>query len=87
MPYLIGTQDPMPGAHHTSWKQEIDHRAGLTRLPVAALNHHLRAMALAVETTLWMGLKFQIRDQLLAEIVERHKKSPVCTEPLGVCEE
>lgn len=77
----------MPGANHTSWKQEIDHRAGLTVLPVAALNHHLRAMALTVKTTLWMGLKFQIKDQLLAEIVERHKKSPVCTEPLGVCEE
>ena len=77
----------MPGAHHTSWKQEIDHRAGLTLLPVAALNHHLRAMALTVKTTLWMGLKLQLVDQLLAGKDVRHKKSPVCTEPLGVCEE
>ena len=44
-------------------------------------------MALAIETTLGMGLQLQIVDQLLTRTELRHKKSPVCTEPLGVCEE
>jgi hypothetical protein len=44
-------------------------------------------MALAIKTTLWMGLKLKLVDQLLAGKDVRHKKSPVSTEPLVVCEE
>ena len=44
-------------------------------------------MALAIETTFGVGLQLQIADQLLGGSELRHKKSPVCTEPLGVCEE
>ncbi len=56
-------------------------------LAIAALHQHRRTMALAIETTLGMGLQLQIANQLLTRTELRHKKSPVCTEPLGVCEE
>ena len=72
---------------HPRWQQKIDHRAGVPLLAIAALHQHRRTMALAIETTLGMGLQLQIADQLLAGTDLRHKKSPVCTEPLGVCEE
>ena len=87
MPNLIGAEHAMPGAHHSGWQQKIDHGAGMTLLAIAALHQHRRTMALAIETTLGMGLQLQIADQLLAGTDLRHKKSPVCTEPLGVCEE
>jgi len=87
MPNLIGPQHPMPSTDHPSRQQEINHRAAVSLLAIAALNQQFGAMAFAVEATLWMGLQHQIIDQLLVGRELRHKKSPVCTEPLGVCEE
>ncbi len=65
-------------------KQETKSRV-LSRIELEAMQDE--SFPLSLYDVKIRRLKFQIKDQLLAEIVERHKKSPVCTEPLGVCEE
>ena len=57
VPDLISSQHPMPGADNTCRQQKINQRAGLALLPIAALNKQIRAIALAIKPTLWMGLK------------------------------